>query len=812
MARAFVWRTVLTLPLRPHDGSADELAEPLLSTTSALSHEYGQPRPANALGPFVLRPYDESRFQQGKMTAAGRSRGRRSFRGFATLLKDVFAGLARLVIVLSVFVYVFGVLYFLTPLNSLELENAFTEWWGLAHFEMVRPTFLVLACTAPLLLSVLLFEWIQWASVHRVASGAVLSTGRWMRRKPRIATWSSWFSYGEWLFLLFVIGGNVLVFYYGFDRRYQMARMIAGDDPIEFNKYLSMVGVTLGFNCVYNAAFLFLPATRNCAWMAFLNISYANGIKYHRWLGVVTVLTAFVHCACYYWSWIRQGVWQEKALPCFDCDLDTRKGAKVWMNVFGEVALLSFLAIGLSSIPFVRRNFYDAFYYVHQLFFVAVFFMVLHWRGAIWYILPSFALYLVHRFLSSVNALAPVEIAEFTAMSSELLKIVVSRSTSHSGDFKIGQFVYLNVPSISRLQWHAFTIASSPRMSAHTLTIIVKSLGDWTKDLVEYSTKCKQTNVQPVMYVDGCYGSSLEMYQDYPTVCLVGGGVGVTPLLAILEDTVARLAQRTELRQKVHFVFAFRELELLEEIHPLLARIRERDPHEQYFGFHFSLTRAPTNESLDRKLNTRVPSTHQMSLHAKNSSAASPFSEPLKPSALRALTYALAFSSTVVLVAWLEFGGGKINQIQASLWPVQNGAEVLALFVATWLVCLFAFVEKQIRKCSRAPMSNQAYYRDEQRQHGYMDSRSGYVPRLGPSYDLHTPRDLIADYKVSIGKRPDIHDVLRHVYAGHACTSSTRSPIAVFVSGPESLKSSVERAAAEIGSQHFDIHEEEFEL
>uniref|UniRef100_K3WXM5 FAD-binding FR-type domain-containing protein n=1 Tax=Globisporangium ultimum (strain ATCC 200006 / CBS 805.95 / DAOM BR144) TaxID=431595 RepID=K3WXM5_GLOUD len=746
------------------------------------------------------------------MAAAGRSRARDLFQGFKTLLKNAFTVLARLVIVLGVLVYMFGILYFLTPLNTLELENAFTEWWGLAHFEMVRPTFLVLACTAPMLLSVLLFEWIQWANVHRVSSGAVLSIGRWMRRKPQIATWISWFSYGEWFFLFFIVGGNVLVFYYGFDRRYQMARMVAGDDPIEFNKYLSMVGVTLGFNCVYNAAFLFLPATRNCAWMTFLNISYANGIKYHRWLGVVTVLAAFVHCACYYWSWIRQGVWQEKALPCFDCDLDTRKGAKVWMNVFGEVALLSFLAIGLSSIPYVRRNFYDAFYYVHQLFFVAVIFMVLHWRGAIWYILPSFVLYLAHRFLSSANALAPVDIAEFTTMSNELLKIVVSQSISHRGEFKIGQFVYLNVPSISRLQWHAFTIASSPRMSAHTLTILVKSLGDWTKDLVEYSAECKQKNVQPVMYMDGYYGSSLELYQDYPTVCLIGGGVGVTPLFAILEDIVARLSQRAELRQRVYFVFTFRELELLEEIHPLLARIRERDPHEQYFGFYFSLTRVPTDEYLDQQLNRHVPSTHQISFHDKSSFAASPFSESLKPSALRSLTYALVFSSTVALVSWLEFGGGKITQIHASLWPVQNGAEVLALFVAAWLVYLLAFMEKQARKCFRASMSNQAYSRDERRQRRYMDTRSGYVPQLDSSSDVHTLRDLIADYKVSVGKRPDIHDVLRHVYAGHAYTSSTSLPIAMFVSGPESMKSSVKHAAAELGSQHFDIHEEEFEL
>ncbi|GAB9474142.1 Ferric reduction oxidase 8, partial [Globisporangium polare] len=36
--------------------------------------------------------------------------------------------------------------------------------------------------------------------------------------------------------------------------------------------------------------------------------------------------------------------------------------------------------------------------------------------------------------------------------------------------------------------------------------------------------------------------------------------------------------------------------------------------------------------------------------------------------------------------------------------------------------------------------------------------------------------------------------------------------VGVFISGPEALKSATEYAVADIGSSHFDIHEEEFEL
>ncbi|TYZ67104.1 hypothetical protein PybrP1_002255, partial [[Pythium] brassicae (nom. inval.)] len=186
-------------------------------------------------------------------------------------------------------------------------------------------------------------------------------------------------------------------------------------------RYLECVGITLGFSCIFNMAFLFIPATRNAVWMEFMNISYANGIKYHRWIGVVTVLTALFHCVGYYVSWVRQGTWSQQALPCFDCPLNSRKGTKVWMNVFGEISLLAFLVIGATSIPWVRRKFYNAFYYFHHLFIVGVVFAVLHWSPIILWIFPSFLLYVVSRSLSSANSFTPVQVKEFTALDNDIV-------------------------------------------------------------------------------------------------------------------------------------------------------------------------------------------------------------------------------------------------------------------------------------------------------------------------------------------------------------------------------------------------------
>lgn len=45
--------------------------------------------------------------------------------------------------------------------------------------------------------------------------------------------------------------------------------------------------------------------------------------------------------------------------------------------------------------------------------------------------------------------------------------------------YKSGQWLFLNVPSISPFQWHPFTISSAP--NDPYISIHVRQVGDWTK-------------------------------------------------------------------------------------------------------------------------------------------------------------------------------------------------------------------------------------------------------------------------------------------------------------------------------------------
>lgn len=51
--------------------------------------------------------------------------------------------------------------------------------------------------------------------------------------------------------------------------------------------------------------------------------------------------------------------------------------------------------------------------------------------------------------------------------------------------------IFLNVPAVSRLQWHPFTLASSSLAEPDRVSILVKKQGTWTKNLEEVVNEAK---------------------------------------------------------------------------------------------------------------------------------------------------------------------------------------------------------------------------------------------------------------------------------------------------------------------------------
>lgn len=100
--------------------------------------------------------------------------------------------------------------------------------------------------------------------------------------------------------------------------------------------------------------------------------------------------------------------------------------------------------------------------------------------------------------------------------------------------YKVGQYMFVNFPEISSHEWHPFSVSSAPWEPF--LELHMRALGDHTKEILAHAKKCVEEGRQTLIKSDGPYGVHDFDYRRYGTVVLVGGGVGITPVVGIMKE------------------------------------------------------------------------------------------------------------------------------------------------------------------------------------------------------------------------------------------------------------------------------------
>ncbi|EGZ08144.1 hypothetical protein PHYSODRAFT_255964 [Phytophthora sojae] len=134
----------------------------------------------------------------------------------------------------------------------------------------------------------------------------------------------------------------------------------------------------------------------------------------------------------------------------------------------------------------------------------------------------------------------------------------VRKDTGESFEYEAGQYAFLWIPTISSLEWHPFTISSSP--SEAMVTFHIKGLGDWTNKLMTAASDATDTSPFDIL-LDGSYGNvSMEIESSlvYSHYALFSGGIGVTPMRSIHHE-----GYRPDIKN-VHFVWSVRDRDLIQ--------------------------------------------------------------------------------------------------------------------------------------------------------------------------------------------------------------------------------------------------------
>lgn len=175
----------------------------------------------------------------------------------------------------------------------------------------------------------------------------------------------------EWLFVFAVFLWCMILFIVGMNEY----------GRIGLNK--ALIWSHLGSFCF---AFTLLPITRHSIFAPIFASSFERLLKVHRWLGRMTFLFIWIHFLTMYAQFGYQRVWE---------NLPLKYGSSVYS---GTLSFISLNIMVLFSLTFIRRKYFEVFYYTHiATYVVAICGGVIHSLHFRYYVVVPIILWIIDR-------------------------------------------------------------------------------------------------------------------------------------------------------------------------------------------------------------------------------------------------------------------------------------------------------------------------------------------------------------------------------------------------------------------------------
>eukprot|EP00850_Spirogloea_muscicola_P021992 SM000271S10031 [mRNA] locus=s271:89812:94651:- [translate_table: standard] len=540
---------------------------------------------------------------------------------------------------------------------------------------------------------------------------------------------------------------------------------------------------------------IFIPATRGSAILRLCGIPYEQAVKYHRWLCQAHVLLMSCHGVGYLTAWIDEGrLWKE---------------ISQWQphgvsRLPGAIALLMLLIIFCSSIAIVRRRRFELFYYLHFLYIPYIAFVTLHLGAwALLYILPGLTCFAFDRVTRAIQSWNLVKADCLTILEDGSLEIVIPLATGVQ--YKALDIIFINVPLISRLQWHPFSICSSPLDGNMSLKVTMKSIGGWTKKLASHVETHRDDPLW--LKAEGPYGQEQDFFAKYDELLLVAGGIGITPLYSLMMDLAHRCSSvDSQLPSRVTLVWSVRNEEDFHNLAfldwpAICPQLQERV--QVQLMLHVTRITASEVEAGQRGKSTVSVKRHWDDCQPMHAKVGQGYGVPAF--FFTVFCHAVAFFVFVVSIRLLIWHYDHDSKI---LTTAETALSVLAGFLAAVIVAialgstlwylLLPSTYKQVQ-----PITGK-------------DATGQDLLHMKPTEHFTLREQASRQFEISRGFRPLWNDIFEKV----ASTAANRASIGVIVSGPAGMNNDVARACYEytawpvFGGRKpvFNFHSASFEL
>jgi respiratory burst oxidase len=247
-----------------------------------------------------------------------------------------------------------------------------------------------------------------------------------------------------------------------------------------------------------------------------------------------------------------------------------------------------------------RRQRFNTFWFTHHLFLVMLIALCFHgtanllepFQSVYWVGVPL-ALYLSSRFYRQTKW-AQCEVVDIAIKGGNVIGLRLAKPASWNKHVKSGMYAFINIPKVSALEFHPFTLTSAPHEDF--IEFHFAGVGDWTKSThallkevvnanIEEKSKDIPSMKELVVKVEGPVGAASQGFTDYPVLVLVGAGIGITPMISVLKQLVLEPGKL----KRAFFYWTVRDRASFEWFAKLMDEIYESD-HQHILQIRHFLT------------------------------------------------------------------------------------------------------------------------------------------------------------------------------------------------------------------------------
>ncbi|CAA2953980.1 ferric reduction oxidase 2-like [Olea europaea subsp. europaea] len=507
--------------------------------------------------------------------------------------------------------------------------------------------------------------------------------------------------------------------------------------------------------------FLFYPVTRGSSILPMWGLTSEGSIKYHTWLGHIAMTLFTIHGSLYivYWTLTHRLSemlkWDQHYIA----------------NVAGEIGLLCGLALWMTTYPTIRRKMFDLFFYTHYLYIPFMVFFILHTGiGFACIMLPGFYLFIIDRYLRFLQSRQKVRLVSARVLPCETVELNFSKSRALN--YSPTSIMFINVPSISKLQWHPFTVTSNSNLEPERISVVIKCVGNWTKNLYDLiSSPSSLTNRHLEVSVEGPYGPAATNFLRHDMLVMISGGSGITPFISIIREIISTTQSHNI--PKIKLITAFKNSSHLSML-DLILPISGIPSSESCSDLDLQIEAYITREKGQPKDKPQIPQT----LFFRPNPSDAPIYPTLGTNSWLWLCAIISSSFLIFLVllgVFTQYVIYPIDQNTNKLYSHPKKALMNMLFICSSIVLTAtgAFLWNKKRNSSEAKqildteesVTNRSSFRDD-----------------GRELESHPQQSVIKSINVHYGQRPDLQRIL---------LESKGSNIGVLVSGPKEMRHDV---------------------